>query len=108
MRAVVWRTTPRPLLGLAAWRSALRENRRLPRAQESFALTTHEPAELLCGVTAAQRLQGRHCLRDCRVAVAASGVDLVSDFRSAAVDDESFRRSDCARFSDCTDSCLGI
>ena len=50
-------------MGLTARRRALRENRRLPRAKESFALTGREPAQFLRGTKATKRLQGRDRLR---------------------------------------------
>src|SRR5439155_24936108 len=63
MRADLWRTLSRPLLGLTAGRPALRKDRRLARAEESFALTTHGFAELLCRTEATQRLQSCDCLQ---------------------------------------------
>src|SRR5207253_8454522 len=79
-----------------------------PSRQKNVLPDFHEPLEFLYGVKAAQCLQSRDRLRDCRVVVAASGIDLISDFRSAAMDDECFRRSDCARFSDRARAGVGV
>src|SRR6266496_1403892 len=108
MRANLWRTPSRPLLGLSAWRSALRENRRLARAQESFALTTHGFAELLCRTEATQRLQGRDRLRSRRVATDAGRESDFSVLRNSELGRASCGVAARYRISRGADSCLGI
>src|SRR4029450_121690 len=75
-------------MGLFARRSALRENRRLPRAEKRFTLTTHGFAEFLCGVKATQRLQSCRRVRDCGVARNADRGDRSSGAASVRCDYE--------------------
>src|SRR6266403_1472606 len=93
---------------IAARRPALRKNRRLPRAQERFALTTHEPEEILRRAKAALRLQSCDCLR---CGCVAAHADCESDF-SILRNSELGRASRCAaaryRISRGDDSCLGV
>src|SRR5206468_10452854 len=95
-------------MGLTTRRPALRKNRRLPRAQERFALTIHEPAQLLRGVKTAQRLQSRDRLRSRRMA---SDAGRESDF--SVLRNSELGRTSCGvaagyRISGGDDSCLGI
>src|SRR6266566_4571941 len=67
-----------------------------------------ELAQLFRRAEAAERLQGRGGLCDCRLALDSGSVDLVPDLRSASVGDEGFHRSNRAWISNCAYHRLGI
>src|SRR6266705_3130854 len=95
-------------MGLAAWRSALRKDRRLPRAKERFALTIHEPAEFLCGVKTTQRLQSCDRLRSRRMATDADSDAGFPVPRDSKLGDPAGDNADCDWFSHCPRDRVGL
>src|SRR5206468_10645052 len=95
-------------MGLAAWRSALRKDRRLPRAKERFALTIHEPAEFLCGVKTTQRLQSCDRLRSRRMAADADSDAGFPVPRDSKLGDPAGDNADHHRLSDRAHHRMGL
>src|SRR5205823_11767137 len=78
------------------------------RASKNWRMPSHEPAEPLRGAEAAQRLQGYRRIHRRRMAGAPGSIDLVADFRSAILGDESARRDHRAWLCLCGDHLVGF